>query len=43
MESVEKEGMKLYASLGKISGSESARLQGLLEDFGITWESTELN
>ena len=34
MESVEKEGMKLYDSLGKITGSESVRLQGLLEDFG---------
>ena len=34
MESVEKEGMKLYEGLAKIKNSESVRLQGLLEDFG---------
>jgi len=33
MISVEKEGMKLYDNLGKISGGESGRLQELLEDF----------
>ena len=34
MESVEKEGMKLYEGLAKIKNAESERLSGLLEDFG---------
>jgi len=34
MELVEKEALKLHDSLGKITGAESNRLQGLLEDFG---------
>ena len=34
MEAVEKEGMKLYDGLSKTKTSESARLQGLMEDFG---------
>ena len=34
MQSVEKEGMKLFDNLGKIAGAESDRLQELLEDFG---------
>ena len=33
MQSVEKEGMKLYESLGNIPCAESVRLQSLLEDF----------
>ena len=39
MEAVEKEGMKLYTSLGKISGAESVRLSGLLED--ALWQAWE--
>jgi len=34
MNSVEKEGMKLYEKLGSIPGGESARLQESMEDFG---------
>lgn len=34
MASVEKEGMKLYKSLGQVGGKESERLQENLEDFG---------
>ena len=34
MISVEKEGLKLYEKLGKISGGESVRLQEGMEDFG---------
>ena len=34
MQSVEKEGMKLYEKLVAISGGESVRLQESLEDFG---------
>jgi len=34
MNSVEKEGMKLYEKLAKVDGSESERLQESMEDFG---------
>ena len=34
MQSVEKEGMKLYKSLKEIRGAQSERLQESLEDFG---------
>ncbi len=34
MNSVEKEGMKLYDKLASIPGGESARLQESMEDFG---------
>ena len=34
MNSVEKEGMKLYEKLGNIPGSQSAKLQESMEDFG---------
>ena len=34
MQSVEKEGMKLFEKLGGIGGGESVRLQESLEDFG---------
>ena len=32
MQSVEKEGMKLYAKLGEIGADQSIKLQGNLED-----------